>query len=238
MAVAVHGADSREYGAVSSITHPHDVGTGSDRFLAVGVGLYNAGPNRTTDTVEYPAPTAMTNKWRVRFGGGTDFENTLWTLPPSSEPASGSNTITVTFNTTIDDGILGAVSFTGVDQTTPVGTEQTATGDSTTASVTGIVSAADELVVDFLYTAWSQATVDGGQTLQWERDHTNGFSTAGMSTKVGAASTSMQWTQQSASSGDDNWSIGGVGVKPAAVAGARPQGPVGHPLVGALGGPI
>ena len=112
----------------------------------------------------------------------------------------------------------GAVSYTGVNQTTPLGTAASNKGKSTTASVS-VSSAAGELVVDAVGrrsdVTSNPISPGAGQTQRWNthtgaNSATNG-ATGGASEKAGAATVPMSWTW----SGSIEWAIAGVSLKPA-----------------------
>ena len=103
------------------------------------------------------------------------------------------------------------MTFTGVNQATPLGSFASNDSDSAAASVT-VTSAANELVFDTLVVESStnlSLAPGGGQTERWDLFQAvknNG----GGSTEAGAASVVMSWTW----SGGDKWAIGGVSIKP------------------------
>jgi hypothetical protein len=92
------------------------------------------------------------------------------------------------------------MSFTGVDQSTPIGTHagNNSSGDQTAVSST-VSSAINDLVADFLYTVGTAATVGAGQT---ERLTASDWGGNGLqnrtSTEAGATSVDMTWTLGSA----------------------------------------
>jgi len=91
-------------------------------------------------------------------------------------PATGTNNLVATFSWNVFDVGMGSVSFTGADQTTPLGTAVTATGTSTTPSVT-VSSAAGEIVIDGLVIVHGGTlTVGGSQTQQWNSIASGGSS--------------------------------------------------------------
>ena len=126
-------------------------------------------------------------------------------------PATGTHSVTVTFSGTPADYELGATSFTGVHQTTPLGTPVTATGNSSAISGT-ISSASGEWGFDAVVWQTSVtdgATADSGQT---ERNNKLGITSGlGNSTKDGAASVVMSWTI----SASHRWATVVVPIKPA-----------------------
>src|SRR5262249_11294603 len=110
----------------------------------------------------------------------------------------------------------GAVSFTGVDQGTPVGTPATNNGftEGTASTPSVDVSAApNDVVVDMLWsTCCNVVAVGEGQTQQVnQNDGGTTGQTVAMSTKPGATTVTMSWTNASSA-----WCIAGVAVKPAA----------------------
>lgn len=134
-------------------------------------------------------------------------------------PSTGANTVSVTINATAFDLVGGAVTFTGVHQTTPLGTCATATGNSTTPSVTPTV-ASDEVAIDAVMAADpSNLTVGSGQTQRWN-DTGIFVAKGGGSTEPGPNPT-MSWTTSSV-----EWVIAAVGIKPAS--GSAPSGPAGR----------
>jgi hypothetical protein len=136
-------------------------------------------------------------------------------------PATGAQTAAVNYDNTVD-AVLGVATFTGVHQTTPLGTPAKATGNASPATV-DVSSATGELVVD-LASAFDSATwtIGAGQTQRWNQTLVSNYPTS-MSTEAGAASVTMSWTK----SGGDPWVTIGVSIKPAAAAAAvRRTGPM------------
>lgn len=129
-------------------------------------------------------------------------------------PATGTNTVAVTFSAAVTFKAGGAVSMTSVDQTTSEGAEAggTGTGNPTTT----VTSAVNELVVDgtgcnLIVNSPTAATVGGGQTQRWNVDQGgNGVICAG-STEAGAASVAMDWTTDDV----NDWGISGISAKAA-----------------------
>ena len=130
-------------------------------------------------------------------------------------PATGANTVAVTWGGTSTDIVGGAVSVTGADQTDLARPIVTASGTGTAASVTA-TSAADELVVDVIENFNKTLTAGGGQTERWNVSASTSIRSGG-STEPGAASVDMGWTNGVSS----DWAIAALSVKPAAVSGLK-----------------
>jgi uncharacterized repeat protein (TIGR01451 family) len=190
--------------AALSLSWSHTIGAGSNRLLLVGVSI-NAGT--TVSSVTWGAQAlALVG---AQNGQATQSRSEIWSLVA---PASGTGTITVNMSAAAVFGAGGA-SFSGVDQTTPLGTFVSAGNNSTTPTVT-VTSAAGELVFDTLAARGDSltATVGAGQTQLW--NYTTGSSPndviGASSTEPGAASVTMSWTLAIGRS----WALGAVPIRP------------------------
>jgi hypothetical protein len=114
-------------------------------------------------------------------------------------PASGTKTIAITTAGTARKISAGSRTYSGVHQTTSWGTAVTATGASTTPSVT-ISSASGELVIDHAMGAGTDTfTVGSGQTERYNvvtggGGPPNQNARSAGSEEAGAASVTMDWT--------------------------------------------
>jgi len=122
-------------------------------------------------------------------------------------PATGTNLpVRVTFAATASAAV-GVTTFTGVNQTTPLGTCVVANGDPGPATVT-VTSAPDELVFDTVASD-ENVTANASQNVRWDISSASPVVHGGGSTKAGATSVTMSWT-----AGSTGWAIGAVPVKP------------------------
>ncbi len=204
--VAVDASSSAANDFGTSLTWSHTVDFTSNRLLLVGVSLQYA----TSSEVTYNAiPLTLVGR---QHGGSAanDGYVEIWSLV---NPPAGTGTIVVT----VPDGdaiVAGAVSLTGVDQSTPVGGFTGANGESTAPAV-AVSSAPGELVFAALMWNhdWAPVIAGASQTELWNRPKVNaGYSnvTGAASTAPGAASVTMSWTTE-----DDSWAVGAVSVKSA-----------------------
>lgn len=201
MAVAVDAVSSSGGGSASSFSWAHTC-SGSDRLLMLGIAWYDSIDTISSVTYNSVAMTIVPSSSKS-IG---QYTVVLYYL---INPASGSNTVAVTFSGGVFDFGGGAVSFTGADQTTPLGTAATASGTSTTPSV-AVTSASGEIVLDTLIITHSGTlTVDGSQTQRWNATG-GGYTKYAGSTEGGAASTTMSWSNSTS----QDWAITGVAVKP------------------------
>jgi hypothetical protein len=143
----------------ASFTWSHTV-SGSNRILVVGVSIRNT-QNETVTNVTY-AGTPLT------FVGARSNETSarveIWQLVA---PAVGTDNVVVTLSATAKI-IGGAISLTGVDQTTPIGASAFTAGSSTNPTLTLTNVATSAWVIDALAfrstgTSGPTATPGGGQ---------------------------------------------------------------------------
>jgi hypothetical protein len=193
-AVAFHSSvafdaatDGQELGGdgVLSISH---TATGADRAAFAGITWAgNGGASSTSCTY---GGSGMTEMWDLN--NSTFYYNAGYRI---AAPATGSQAVVSTLSDGgPDEQALGVVTFTGVDQTTPVGTPQTAAaGTGTTATVTVASVGANDMVVDCLNIADPT-----GLSIGANQDLRNSEGLAGtsmrQSTQLGSAGGVMSWT--------------------------------------------
>ena len=203
MALAKDATSSAHAQGASSLSWAHTC-TGSDRLLVVHSGTN--GTPVSTSGVTYNS-VALTSRW-------SDSRNwtaaSAWSLVA---PATGSNTVAITLSATEDTEFGQAISYTGVDQTTPHGTAQIANGSSTTPAVPAVTSASGEVVVGFIMTSSTTITTGAGQTAEIS-DVNFASDSAQTDSEPGAASVTFTWTTE-----DTQWTVGAIPIKPAAAAG-------------------
>lgn len=202
--------------AASSLTFSHTVtATRGRRLVVVGVNWVGA---ETVSTVTY-AGTALT-----RLGGAanTTTKSDIWYL---KAPATGANNVVVTLSAAQTEWAAGAVSVTGVDQTTPLGSIATATGSDLNTMTLAVTTIARDLVIDSLCVNNNftlSATVGAGQTQRWNvvlnTDQRLGLGSTEIATTT---STTMSWSPVWGS-GSGTWASAGVGIRGSAGTAAAP----------------
>ena len=174
--------------------------------MLVGVSISHASAAPPVSSVTYNGVSLSLVGARATSDGFARVE--IWKL---IAPDLGTHDVVVTLSGTPGGATAGVMTFTGVNQSTPLGPFASNQSDSAAASVT-VTSAANELVFDTLVVESStnlNLVPGGGQTEQWDLFQAvknNG----GGSTEAGAASVVMAWSW----SGADKWAIGGVSIKP------------------------
>ncbi len=189
----------------SSLSWTHTVGDESNRLLLVGVAIRNGG-NQTVSGVTWDG-TSLTQVPSGAVTNGTNVRAEMWYLVA---PALGAGkTITVTLSGSANVA-AGAITFAGVHQTTPFDSCASATGSSTSPSVSGVTSATADVVVDVLAAQGTPTVTPGsGQTQAWTDENTD-VRGAG-DTKEGAATVTMSATLATS----QPWAIGAISINPA-----------------------
>jgi len=194
---------STAHADASVLTWPHAC-TGSNLVLVVGVSSWGRLP--TSVTYNGVALTLI-----VIQDTDPNYYASLWYL---TAPVTGTHDVVVTLDGS-NPVIGGATSWTGADQSVPIGASGDATGTSTAPSV-AISSATGEIVLDVLCSHRLDALTASGGADQIERwnDSYNYFSSRIMlgagSSEAGAASVTMSWTL----SVSVTWGIAAAAIKP------------------------
>lgn len=201
MALAVDAIASGT-GTGSSLTFSHTC-AGVNRLLIVWVSYFDSADTISSVTYNGVAMTAIPSG----SAANGNYKIAGYYL---IAPATGANNVVVTFSGAVSDFGGGSISFTDAHQTTPLGTAVTATGTSTSPSVT-VSSASGEFVADGLIIVHGGTlTVGGSQTQRWNAIATNGFIKYAGSTQGGAGAVSNTWSNSSS----QVWAQGAVPVKP------------------------
>ena len=179
MSALFNNSNSIDGTFASSVTFALNI-TGSDRYLNVGAVVDDI----TTDITGITYNSVALSFINRLIGGGST--NEMWEL---INPDTGNNNVVVNWNSSGDFVSAGAISVTGVDQTTPSDGFQSSSGTSTSASV-NVTSATDDFVIDSIET-FNTASVGAGQTQRYAE---SGFDQHKGSTEPGASSVTMSWS--------------------------------------------
>ena len=195
---AVTGVLNNASNVTISYTNP----SGTNQVLMVGVSAQQ--PAASITSIKYNG-VSLTKL--VRYVNSSQSRVEIWYL---KAPAIGTHSLVVT-NSQGDNGVIGVMTFSGVNQVGTFDTYAAAQGSGTTASVTAS-SATNDVV--YSVTAFNNGSAINPGSLQTEYwDTSINSSTAGEgSTKAGASSVTM--TSKSTS---NPWTIAAVSLKPASV---------------------
>ena len=200
----------------ATVNFTHTTGAGANRLLVVGVSI-----NLTNATTVGVVGVTYNGTPLNFIGANNDAANTRrveqWYL---LNPASGTNLpIAVTLNipTGKTEGVVaGATTFTGVDQTVPLGTFISAAGSAGSNASLDAPSVINGMILDTLALGGNRtATAAGPQVTQWNASSPGGSGatdvTAVGSSRTGAPSVPISETF---TGGTSNWSLGAISINP------------------------
>lgn len=182
--------------------------TGSATFLVVGVSIESSTISVSNVTIGSTALAFKGTQLKLGTSNKPPVTIELWALV---NPPSGSQTITATLSGNAKF-VLGAVLFTGVDQTTPSSSFVSTSGHATPISLT-VPSASGELIVDVYGRNDPSNTDPVDTTIQLEQFDTKTNSCAlSMSIKnATSSSTTMDWA---VTGGGNDWALGAISIRP------------------------
>lgn len=200
---------------INSFSH---TSTGSNLVLVVGAS-YNDGSESITG-ITYNG-VALTKIRRDTTGAPVDITTELWYL---KAPATGANTVAITYTNNPTQRRHWAMTLTGIDQTTPLDAQNGGIGTAATISTVVTTVADNAWVVDsVMYNETDVLTVGAGQTQRLNAvQGTTKRLASHEGPKTPAGAVTMSWT---GASGVDDWAISAASFAPA-VAGAVQNVPI------------
>jgi uncharacterized repeat protein (TIGR01451 family) len=189
--------------------------TGSNLLMLVGVSIDISRNTATAVTSVKNGTTALTLVGAHNDAGGTRRVE-IWSL---LAPATGTATVTVTVNipsNTTEGVAAGVVTFTGVDQSVPLGTFVSADGANVENSQLDVPSVVNGMILDTVAIGGGEtSTVAGPQVQEWNVNTGNSNTrdvTASGSARTGAPSVPIS----EAFNNNTNWSLGAISINPTA----------------------
>lgn len=168
--------------------------------MVVGIAIDDDSTNDVT-AVTYNGDT-LTEIGAVNHSSGGDGRVELWYMV---SPDSGTHTVQATVTTSSDEATGGAITLTGVDQSSPVnvhgGTSGSFSSDLISQSL--ITTVPNTWLVDIVTSDSNLGSTAGGsQTERWDETPNAGFESAASTRAVSTATTTTQsWTNANASGG-------------------------------------
>ena len=213
VAVDATTSSSATMTGISNLTFAHTTTGVANRVLIVGVSI-NITNAPTAGVVGVTYNGAALNFVGAHNDAGATRRVEMWYL---LAPTTGNHNVVVTVNVPggVNDGVVaGATTFTGVDQTVPLGTFVSADGAAGRNSQLDVPSVINGMILDTLATDGTQTiTVPGPQVQQWNvqrGNNTNPGVNGTGSSRTGAPSVPIS----EGFSGTSNWSLGAVSMNP------------------------
>jgi uncharacterized repeat protein (TIGR01451 family) len=202
-------------GATPTITLAH-TSTGTNLVLVVGISINITNNTGATVTGVTYNGTALTSAGAHNDAGNTRRVE-MWSLiaPAIGLPHNVVVTLSLPGGTGTLGVVVGASTFTGADQTSPLRPFVSADGAAGTPASLNVPSGVNEMVIDTLATGGDQTITFGpSQTTQWNLTSLTSLANPDVrgtgSTRTGAPSVPVSETL----SGTSNWSVAALSVKP------------------------
>lgn len=180
-----------ETGQDGSISLSIDVGSGANRLLACGAHFNAGDTNSITGITHNGVPLTQSLVGKITT---STYSIDVWYLVA---PASGSQTVQATINTTGSNKTLGCIALTGVDQSSPLGTG--ASFSASTNPMTATITVPANGVGLAFATNGDEATcgsftADGSSTERYDLCDTDANFAAMASTKETAETAAMTFS--------------------------------------------
>ena len=205
MAVSVDATSTGVGSGTNNVTFSHTTTAAGNRLMLVGISM-DADDGPSVSNVSYGAQSLTFVGSRV--GGSSPVRIEIWTLV---NPNSGTANVVVNLSSDADGFSVGATTFTGVDQTSSLGSFVSAIGTSSTPTV-DVSSATGELVYDVVAGKDGGTLTEGSDQKELWDVNASSQSRGAASIETGAATVTMSWTKGSSL----EWAIGGVSIRPVA----------------------
>ncbi len=199
-----------------TLAFTHTTASAANRLLLVGVSMNITNSSGSAVTTVTYNGTAL-NFLGAHNDAGATRRVEMWYL---LNPASGTN-LPINVSINIPTGgasvgvVTGAETFTGVDQTVPLGPFLSADGSAGTYSQLDVPSVVNGMILDTLAIGGNQTiNIPGPQVGSWNVSTASGTDppgvTASASSRTGAPNVPISETF----SGASNWSLGAVSINP------------------------
>lgn len=187
-----------------SCTLSHTV-AGTNKLLVVGISI-------SDDTAVSSMTYSGQSLTLIRFDEvlSTDRRSELWYLV---DPPSGTADVVVTLDQ-VERAIIGAISFTNVDQSNPINVDNGAIDSvgATHPSVSLTTTVDNTLIVDVVSTVQGSMTPSTSQTERWDLVRAQ-LAGSGSTNQTTTANTyTMSWTNEG---GLDQWAMSAAAIRPA-----------------------
>ena len=196
----------------TSMTISHATGSDSDRLMLVGIS-YN---NDDYETVVTPNGVTYGGTALTKVGEIANSDDAMMYIYRLVAPNPGTANVVITFSSALNYGaVAGVMTFTGVDQSTPLGTFASVQGDDTTSASVDIASAPGELVFGVASAEYDALiTPSPGQDEHWNISVSTTSTDGAGGTDAGASPTvTMTWDLDAEATPSNHWAIGGVSLR-------------------------
>ncbi len=198
-------------GQLTSVTFSHTLGSLTNGVIVVSASHVSGGGATNLTGITYNG-VSMSRVDGYDVANNVTCSTTIYILATDGVVAAGAHNVIVTFDGNTDC-VAGSLSFSGVDQATPVSVSHFGNSHGTSAQSTWsttITSLSGEMVVGCLSLITGSAPVaDGSITEKWNGAAPNFGTGAGGYKAASGTSETMQWTGNAIGS----WSVTAASLK-------------------------
>lgn len=213
-------------GAASTLSWTHTIGAGvTNGYVLAGVAVTDANDALPSPTTVTCGGTAMTSLGKVHSNNSNVGYIQVFGLATGA--STGAKTIAVTVAGSVPNGIEGgSISFSGVNQTTPVGTPATAFGAGTPLTAATAGSTSGNLVAGFGTAGNGITSATAPSTSRYINNSNANNNAAGSAAGATSPATGSAVTMAWAETSSDWWAE--IIVEVLASGAAAPSGPPPH----------
>lgn len=208
MSVVFNNTNAMAHNGASSISTPLSVTAGGSNLCAFAVVLFDNTAGESITSVTYGGIAMTSCGAAVNNPTGNEYAQ-IFSLTTTGGLLTGSNTLIVTGSAGVVEVYVNLVSFTGVNQTTPVraGTYITNTGSSITSLALTMSSSTSDLTIVAINTGSGGASQTSNQTVDGT-SNLGSYSAGSSHATVSASSITDTWT----SAGSTNMAMCGFSI--------------------------
>lgn len=193
---AVTTSSTNFNGATSSLTFSHTA-SGTNRVLLVSVRTRHSNntAGKATGVTFDGVVMTLHREFQFQSSVGNFLTLQVWRLVA---PTTSAANVVVTMTGSPNEGNAVALSFTNVNQTTPIEAAQDTSSSTqiTNATATVTTVTANAMVVSFVYSQAGSGTLNAGPTQRDQTNYTTGdFGASATSPQVTPASVTHTWVQ-------------------------------------------
>lgn len=179
---------TQSYVGVSSKSWTHTNSGTTNLFAAISESSIQPNPGFVTPTATY-AGSAMTTAIAATNASFVSVSTGEAKLFGKTNPTTGAQTAALAWSGNTATGGAISLTYTGVDQTAPIGNTNTVSSSGSNNTTPAISSATGNMVVDTIVIEVGASALSSSQTLRYSASNRRGCQDA-----AGAASVSMGWS--------------------------------------------
>ncbi len=183
-------SSAQEFSDAPSISWSHTA-TGSNRYVRVCFAWASLRNNTASATYGGVSMSSVGSTSNINYGSTVIGKAQIFEL---IAPATGSQTVAVTFSDTGNFGAAGSVSYTSVNQSVASGTAVTDTGNANQGTSLAVSTNSGDMISDCFGADVTNLPVTAGQTQRFRGSAVAGSYYGASQDATGSGSININWT--------------------------------------------